>query len=160
MVLAAALAAADTATPSTMTDADQIRAAITGLIAAYNAGDVDAVITYYADDLVKVRAGAARETRDETARRIKDVLARFTGHLEVHNDEIAVSGDMAFTRGSLAITLVPRAGGPTQTLERRYLEIWRKRSGRWVVVRTMDNSPAPWPPRSHSGPTRDPGPPG
>jgi uncharacterized protein (TIGR02246 family) len=123
-------------------DAEQITRAISEFIDAYNAGDADRVAAYYADDLVKVRAGAPAEGKAETARRIKDVLARFQGHLTVHNDEITVSGDMAFTRGTLSITLVPRDGsGPTQALERRYLEVWRKDAGRWRVVRTMDNAP-------------------
>ena len=44
--------------------------------------------------------------------------------------------------GRLAITLVPRDGsGPSQSIERRYLEVWRKDAGRWRVVRTMDNAP-------------------
>ena len=69
-------------------------------------------------------------------------MAKYEGHLDVHNDEVEVSGDMAFTRGTLSIRLVPRDGsGAVQTLDRRYLEIWRKRSGRWLVVRTMDNAP-------------------
>jgi ketosteroid isomerase-like protein len=140
-VLATVLASAAALPNPAMNDEDQIREAIGGFVAAYNAGDADRVLSYYGEDLIKLQAGAAPETRAETARRVKDVLSHFTGRLEVHNDEIAVSGDMAFTRGRLALTLVPRAGGAAQTIERRYLEIWRKRSGRWVVVRTMDNAP-------------------
>ena len=71
---------------------------------------------------------------------VKDVLARFQGHLEVHNDEITVAGNMAFTRGHLVITLTPRAEGAPQTIERRFLEVWRKDAGRWRVIRAMDNA--------------------
>jgi len=134
--------AAPTGDPAMTTDADDIRRAIAEFIAAYDAGDADRVIAYYAEDLVKVRAGAPPETRTEAAARIRDVLARYQGHLEVHNDELEVAGDMAFTRGTLSIRLRPRdGGGPEQSIERRYLEIWRKRAGRWLVVRTMDNAP-------------------
>ena len=38
------------------------------------------------------------------------------------------------------ITLTPKADGEPQTIERRYLEIWRKEDGRWRVARTMDNT--------------------
>jgi ketosteroid isomerase-like protein len=127
--------------PPVTTDRDEINRAIADFIEAYNSGDAERVIACYGDDLVKVRAGAPPENKAEAARRIKDVLARFQGHLTVQNDEITVAGDMAFTRGSLSITLVPRDGsGPAQTIERRFLEVWRKESGRWRVVRTMDNA--------------------
>ena len=55
------------------------------------------------------------------------------------NDEIRASGDLAFTRGSLVLTLTPRKGGPPIVVRRRYLEIWKNEGGRWLVVRTMDN---------------------
>jgi ketosteroid isomerase-like protein len=137
------LAAADAperAEPATMSDEQQIRQAIAQFVEAYNAGDADHIASYYADDLVKLRAGAPAEAKDEAVRRVRDVLARFQGHLEVHNDEITVAGSMAFTRGRLLITLTPRAAGTPQTIERRYLEVWRKDGGRWRVIRTMDNA--------------------
>ena len=133
--------AAAPAVPSTPKgDEGQITLAIAEFVEAYNAGDAERVASYYADDLVKLRAGAPAEAKVDTVRRVKDVLARFQGHLEVHNDEITVSGDMAVTRGRLRITLTPRAGGAAQTIEGRYLEVWRKDAGRWRVIRTMDNA--------------------
>jgi ketosteroid isomerase-like protein len=126
--------------PATMNDEQQIKQAIAEFVAAYNAGDADRIASYYADDLVKLRAGAPAEAKDDTVRRVRDVLARFQGHLDVKNDEITVAGNMAFTRGRLVITLTPRAEGAPQTIERRYLEVWRKDAGRWRVIRTMDNA--------------------
>jgi ketosteroid isomerase-like protein len=133
--------AAAPAVPSTPKgDEGQITLAIAEFVEAYNAGDADRIASYYADDLVKLRAGAPAEAKDDTVRRVKDVMARFQGHLEVHNEEITVAGNMAFTRGRLSITLTPRREGAPQTIERRYLEVWRKDAGRWRVIRTMDNA--------------------
>jgi ketosteroid isomerase-like protein len=126
--------------PATMSDEQQIKQAIAQFVEAYNAGDADRIASYYADDLVKLRAGAPAEAKDDTVRRVKDVMARFQGRLEVHNDEITVAGNMAFTRGHLVITLTPRAEGAPQTIERRFLEVWRKDAGRWRVIRAMDNA--------------------
>ena len=42
-------------------------------------------------------------------------------------------------RGTFRVTLTPKAGGEAQTIDRRYLELWRKENGRRLVVRTMDN---------------------
>ncbi len=134
------LAGVDGPERAAMSDEQQITQAIAQFVEAYNAGDADRIASYYADDLVKLRAGAPAEAKDDTVRRVRDVLARFQGHLEVHNDEITVAGNMAFTRGRLLITLTPRAAGAPQTIERRYLEVWRKDAGRWRVIRTMDNA--------------------
>ncbi|MGE5276526.1 MAG: YybH family protein [Acidobacteriota bacterium] len=124
-------------------DRNRIAEAIDAFVAAYNAGDAARIIAYYADDLIKERQGAAAETKTQTARRIEQVFREHRGELSVSNEEIVTSGDLAYTRGTLRLTLTPRAGGPPRTLERRFLEIWRKRQGEWRVVRTMDNSPAP-----------------
>jgi len=123
-----------------MSDRDEIAAAIDRFIRAYNAGDLEQLLACYADDLIKDRQGAAAETRGETAERIRSVFRDYEGRLSVSNDEIVASGDLAYARGSLKITLTPRAGGPPLHLQRRFLEIWRKREGRWLVVRTMDNT--------------------
>lgn len=122
-----------------MSEPQAIAATISEFVNAYNAGDLDRVLAYYGDDLVKVRQGARPETKSETARRLAEVFAQFHSRVEVVTDEIHASGEMAFTRGSFRVTLTPKAGGEAQIIERRYLEIWRKEGGRWLVVRTMDN---------------------
>jgi ketosteroid isomerase-like protein len=98
------------------------------------------MLACYGDDLLKLRQGAPAETKAEVAARVAQVFAKFDSRVEVAVDEILVSGSTAFTRGSFTVTLKPKAGGESQTIERRYLEIWRKEDGRWLVVRTMDNS--------------------
>ncbi|HWW82965.1 MAG TPA: DUF4440 domain-containing protein [Vicinamibacterales bacterium] len=122
-----------------MNEREVILEAIQSFAIAYNAGDLTAVLASYDDDLVKMRHGAEPESKAETARRVQDVFARFETKVEVSNVELEVNGDMAFTRGTFVVTLAPRGGGETQQVARRYLEIWRKREGRWRVARTMDD---------------------
>lgn len=121
-------------------DREAILAAIRGFVGAYNGGDLKALLDYYDDDLVKVRQGAAPESKQETIRRLREVFDHFDTSVEVSNTEVVVSGDIAFTRGAFRVTLTPRDGGERQELSRRYLEIWRKRRGAWRVARTMDNA--------------------
>ena len=128
---------------TTMTEHDAIESAIEAFAAAYAAGDLTAVMAYYDDDLVKLRHGAEPETKIDTARRIAAVFSRFKTRVDVENVEIEISGELAFTRGTFALTLTPKAGGGTQRFVRRYLEIWRKRDGQWRVARTMDNAGEP-----------------
>jgi ketosteroid isomerase-like protein len=122
-----------------LSDQKAIESAIAEFIKAYNAGDIAKVFSYYGDDLIKIRNGAPPETKSETAERVAAVFANFNTRVDVVIDEISVSGEMAFTRGSFRVTLTPKAGGDSQIIDRRYLEIWRKEHGRWLVVRTMDN---------------------
>ena len=123
-----------------MDDVTQIERAIEQFANAYNAGDLEAVLASYTYDLKKTRHGAPPETKPETAARIADVMSAFETNVDVINDEIVVDGDLAYTRGSFTVTLRPKAGGEPLAIQRRYLEIWRRENGSWLVARTMDNS--------------------
>ena len=118
-----------------------IAMAITDFIAAYNRGDLTIILAYYTEDMIKIRQGAPPETKKETADRLRSLFALYTGKLTVQNDEIIMEHDMAFTRGSLRVVLTSRADGTTQTIERRFVELWRKEGERWRVARAMDNTP-------------------
>jgi ketosteroid isomerase-like protein len=121
-------------------DRAAILQAIEAFANAYAAGDVDVLETYYADDLVKLRQGAPPESRAQVAARIRDAFARARGRVEVDNQELEVEGDMAYTRGTFTVTLTPLDGtSQAQQFTRRYLEIWRRRDGRWQVCRAIDN---------------------
>jgi len=117
-----------------------IEDSISEFVRVYNAGNLEGVLAYYTEDLIKVRQGGPAETKAETAKRVAGVFDKFRSRVNVSNDEIRVSGQMAYTRGAFRVTLTPKAGGEPQVIERRYLEIWRKENGRWRVARTMDNT--------------------
>lgn len=123
-----------------MGDREEIEAAVARFRAAYEAGDARALSDCYSASLLKLRQGAAPETKDETIRRIEQVLAESTGSLEVWNDELEVSGDLGFIRGRFVVTLTPRKGGTALVVQRRFLEIWKREDGTWRVYRTMDNT--------------------
>ena len=142
-VSAAAIGAAPEKQPEkkAMSDHEQIAAEIQGFIAAYNAGDLQKLMSHYADDLIKSRQGGATETKKDTAARIFQVFHNFTGEISVSTEEIVTSADLAYTRGTFKAVLTPRqGGGPDQVIERRFLEIWRKQNGEWLTTRTLDNA--------------------
>ena len=122
-----------------MSDQKAIEATIDEFIKAYDAGDIASLLAYYGDDLIKLRSGAPAETKLDTALRVAEVFSQFHSRVEVVTDEIVTSGEFAFTRGSFRVILTPKKGGEARAIERRYLEIWRKEDGRWLVIRTMDN---------------------
>lgn len=138
-LVAAVSTAAETRGRAGMSAEEEISAAITKFREAFNAGDLATIASYYSDSLVKLRQGEPPENKAEVMKRVDRGFREFEGILEVMNDEIRASGDLAFTRGSLVLTLTPRKGGPPIVVRRRYLEIWKNEGGRWLVIRTMDN---------------------
>jgi len=127
--------------PSPREDRAAIARQIERFIAAYEARDLDSLLTTYSKDLVKLRQGVGDERKAETARRLRAVFADYDGRVEVDNVETFVSGDLAVTRGTFLVTLTRKAGGePTRAFRRRYLEVWRREEGDWRVFRTMDNA--------------------
>lgn len=123
-----------------MTDREQIEHEISKFIAAYNAANLDGVMACYAEDLIKTRQGAPAESKSQTRARLELTMSQFSGYLSVTNEEIAIHGDIAYVRGSLTVLLTPHSVGERQQrVNRRFLEIWQKRNGRWQVSRTMDN---------------------
>jgi ketosteroid isomerase-like protein len=122
-----------------MNDHEAIESAISEFVKAYNSGDITRVLAYYGDDLIKLRNGARLETKSDIARRVSEVFEKFYSRVDVSIDEIQISGDIAFTRGSFQVTLTPKAGGESQTIERRYLEVWQRKGECWLAIRAMDN---------------------
>jgi ketosteroid isomerase-like protein len=124
---------------SAVRDEELIRTAIARFKDAYERGDAGALMACYSDDLVKLRAGAPPETKDDIRRRLTQLFVSHTGTLSVTVDEILLSGEMAFVRGGFEATVAPRSGGEAASFSRRYVEIWRRTAGAWLVCRTMDN---------------------
>ena len=124
-----------------MEDSQAIRKAIDTFIAAYNRGDVEALLAVYAEDLVKIRFRSEIETKQETAVRLREFFKTYSGRLNVRNDEIMIEGTVAFTRGTFNVVAVPRSGGDELHIVRRFVEVWRKGPTGWKVARTMDAEP-------------------
>ena len=89
----------------------EIRQAIDRFATAYRSGDLDSLLAYYSEDLIKDRAGAPSEHKPETAERIREVFATHATDIVVTVDEIVSSGDLAFVRGSFVIKLASRSEG-------------------------------------------------
>ncbi len=131
-----------------MSDESEIRLAVDEFIAAYNAGKLDAITNIFADDLVDMSAGDPTQTGEAAKRqflsRVSKTHSSFKPTLTIQIDELRVAGDWAFQRGSLSVSLVPKAGGPISFIKQRYLEIWRRnKQGKWKIAIEMDNSVEP-----------------
>ena len=58
--------------------------------------------------------------------------------ITVSADVLDIIGDWAVKRGEFEQSVVPRDGGATATLRRRYLEVWKKQDGAWRAFWGID----------------------
>ena len=110
----------------------EVTAAEAAVVAASNAGDRQAEYDLMADDWVYIDVGGKRITKQEMMERRREDERTATvtaSELEV----IPISLDAAVTRGRWDTRAVYYGGLPRVGAS-RYMALWRKRDGRWVLV--------------------------
>ena len=125
-------------------DASGVRAAITALRAAVNAGDTTAFFLLTADGF-EVFPPGTEPLKAESARGLfRGLFAESSLSLEpFSNEEITVSGDLAMQRYSFHLTLQPKTGGAATTEAGSGLHIWRRGTdGRWRLAKDIWTEPA------------------
>jgi len=131
-----------------MDDSYAIRLAKTKLRDAYNKGNVNGILSVFADGYGDMSAGCASfyggEARAVLKHRLKGLFAKYHTQLAVTIISIRVQGPMAFDWGWHELTLTPKKGGRSITTRTRYLEIWQKaREGKWKIAIYFDNVDVP-----------------
>jgi len=137
----------------TSADEAAIRATGKSWFEAFKAGDVEKVVGTYADDAVVMPPNAPPMTSKDALRAFftSETSGIKSAGLEiVDGDSTAgVSGDTGWHQGAYT---VKDASGATVDAG-SYVEVWKKRDGKWLIVRDIWNSsnkPAP-PPAPVSG---------
>jgi uncharacterized protein (TIGR02246 family) len=124
------------------TSADEAAIAATGKswFEAFNAGNVDGVLSTYADDAVVMPPGSPALTSREALRAFftsETAGAKSAGIQIVDGESRAgVSGDLGWHQGSYT---VKAANGDTVDAG-SYMELWRKSGGKWLISRDIWNS--------------------
>ena len=131
-------------------DAARIRAGTESWVKSFNSGNAGAVVAVYADDAVLMPPGAApaRGTAAIKEAIAKEIAGAKKGNVQFQlatNDEVGVSGDMAWHSG--AYFVVDKANKPVET--GKFLEVWERKNGKWRITRDIWNAngatPAPAP---------------
>ena len=126
------------------------RAALNGMIepyvAAYNAADVESVLAFYDEQVVRMPPNAPSTVGHAGLRlALEETFALGTPEISILQDELIVSGEIAFGRGNYTVTITPEDGDPT-VLNGKYLNVSRKLpDGSWKIARAMFNSNDPLP---------------
>lgn len=113
--------------------------------AAENAGRLDQMSPFFADDLVIMAPGFPPVTGAEAAAEfMTGFFAQFEVEVSYTSAEIVVMGDWAFDRGSGRTTLKPKGGGPHVSENANYLWLYRRDpSGAWKHARSLGTPVVP-----------------
>jgi uncharacterized protein (TIGR02246 family) len=128
-----------------MTHEQAIRSVVESEMAAANAGDLEGWLAHFADDVSFLPANESILLGKEAVRAWGEFLfSQFDLHEDVSVEEVVVSGDLAYTRTTFAMTMTPKAGGESFTDVGKMLSIFgRQQDGSWKWSRACWNSDGP-----------------
>ena len=126
-------------------DAATIRANTEAWFKAFNAGNADAVAATYADDAVVMAPGAPPASGAAAIKQqiVKEIAGAKSGGVSLAQgklNDVAVKGDMAWHAGTYSVI---KDGKTVDTGS--YMEVLRKKGGKWLIVRDIWNSSTPPP---------------
>lgn len=119
-------------------DEAEIRECVNRWHEASRAGDLDTVLSLMTEDAVFLTAGRPPMSKTEFAALSRSAPGLLKPTIESHADiqEIQVSGDLAFMRCQLAVTVTP-PGNPATPMFRAgpTLTVFKRVEGRWLLAR-------------------------
>jgi uncharacterized protein (TIGR02246 family) len=114
---------------------------------AWSSKDLDKAVSGYADDASVLDPNAPAMTGRENFRaNLKPFFAdkNFAIHWDAVKVDVAQSGDLGYTRGTLTYTITDPSTGQPFTDRAKYLTVWKKQAdGAWRVVEDTYNSDLP-----------------
>jgi len=127
-----------------MNDVYEINVAKARLREAYNAGNVDLLLTAFADEFTDMSSGKpsffGADAKSVFRMRMTSLFKQHQATLVVTIIAIRVFANAAFDYGWHSVTLTPREGGESTTTRKRYFETWQKNSsGEWKINLYIDN---------------------
>jgi uncharacterized protein (TIGR02246 family) len=153
VVLAALLNTGCGAGKPAATDAKADAAAIRQLLADvgrhFDAGDYEAMLALYTDDVIVTAPGTPDAIGKAAWRKgIETTLPQGVKmKLRFDTQEIEIGGDLAYERGTFVVEALDSAGAPQPVAGGRHIHIFKRQAdGSWKGWRLMENSADPAPP--------------
>jgi uncharacterized protein (TIGR02246 family) len=139
LLVAVACQPASPRATTTGPDVDAIATAFEQAVAAVNAGDVEGMMAFYADDEVMMSPSEPPVSGKAAIRSMMEgQLAQNTVQLAVDPVETVVAGDLGVMRTHWAETATPRGEGEPAEYRGDWLIVWRKQAdGTWRFWRDM-----------------------
>ena len=129
--------------PDTTADEAAIRAFTATWVEAYNAGDADKIVAGYAEDAILMPPDAPAAASHDAMKQflVTDMAASKAAGVSfaLDKDEVGVTGDLAWHSGTYHVN--GPAGSSVGT--GKYLEVWHRANGKWLIIRDIWNNDAP-----------------
>lgn len=150
-VVAGCVAPSEEAAPAPEVDPRaENEAALNELLAKYlqavNRGDADGLAVLYTEDAVRINASSRPiEGRDDIRLFAAADYADNDWDMQLHVDESDYSGNLAFVRGTYAITLSSKDDGSVVYQEiGKWMDLMRRgEDGSWLIAREISNRDHP-----------------
>lgn len=123
-------------------DVSAVTAVLERFEAAWNCGDIEAMLSVYTDPHIDVNHPRQIVSRKETGAMLSALRPGHWHRIAIVSDEVVVESGFAFQRGSYVLTPTQAgAAAGRDTITKRYLEILRRdKDGNWRVWWSMDGS--------------------
>jgi uncharacterized protein (TIGR02246 family) len=125
-------------------DEAAIRQSLDDIARAFNAGDYDGMFARYSDDVL-VSAPGQPEIVGKPAWRagLAQLPPNVAMKLRFDTQEISVSGDLAYERGTFTMNMTDKGSGASVgSVTNRHVHIFKRQpDGRWLGWRLIENSP-------------------
>ena len=128
------VASADSGPPA---DVAAIRQLTRDFVDGFNAGDLDRIMRFYAERYVDVNQRQPVQTQAERREYYRRIVEKRDTTVQVIPDEVVVSHDHAFVRGTILLTKTVSGEAPKRT-ELRYIEVWQRFPDGWKSIWGMD----------------------
>jgi uncharacterized protein (TIGR02246 family) len=117
-------------------DEREIREVHSTWISAVNAGDLGRLLSLMADDVVFLNPLKAPFGREGFSANFSAAHQRVRVRCSSELEEVAVIGEVAYTRSRDALSVAPRAGGEATQFAGHRITVYRKQpDGRWLLAR-------------------------
>lgn len=135
-------------------DEAAMRASTAAWVQAYNAGDADKIVAFYADDAIMMPPDAAAAVGHVAMKQFltADMAATKAAGLSFALDAEAsgVSGDLGWHSGTFHVANAAGASVGTG----KYAKVWRKADGKWLMIRDIWNNDAAAAPAAPAAPKK------
>jgi ketosteroid isomerase-like protein len=127
-------------------EAETLRALEETVVAAFKAGEIDALAALYPEDVLVLAPNQPTLVgKDEVLAWLQGFFGQFTvDEFASPVEEVVVADAWAFSRGTFGWTLSPKAGGDPVRDGGKFIVIWRRApDGSWMRARVIWNSDGP-----------------
>ena len=132
--------------PNTKADEAAVKEVLGEHFAAANSGDLDKFLAVLSTDFEVIPPNQPSMKGDQARQWVGDFFKQFTIELEYTDQEIVVSGDLAFERYTFEWTVSPKNGGDSVNERGAGIQILqRQQDGTWKVTKDIWNLDEPPP---------------